>query len=115
VLLQIIVLLNQIYILHIAIVDRSRFKRRTNKRIRGGNEMAQKTKAIVIGTGVGGLSAAAYLGRLGFDVMALEQAEEPGGLLCPHRFGEYQFNWAVHYVGMCRPGQMLHRHYPNWT
>lgn len=71
--------------------------------------MAKTTKAIVIGTGVGGLAAAAYLGKRGFDVLALEQADEPGGLLRPHQFGEYQFNWAVHYVGMCRPGQMLHR------
>jgi phytoene dehydrogenase-like protein len=71
--------------------------------------MAKTTKAIVIGAGVGGLAAAAYLGKLGLDVLALEQAEEPGGLLRPHKFGDYQFNWAVHYVGMCRPGQMLHR------
>jgi all-trans-retinol 13,14-reductase len=70
--------------------------------------MTLSKTAVVIGTGVGGLTAAAYLGKLGFTVLALEQAEAPGGLLLPHQYGDYRFSWAVHYVGQCRRGQMLY-------
>jgi phytoene desaturase len=42
------------------------------------NVMGQK-KAIVIGAGFGGLSAAALLAQDGFDVLILEKNEQPGG------------------------------------
>jgi phytoene dehydrogenase-like protein len=65
-------------------------------------------RVIVVGSGAGGLSAAAYLARRGFDVRVLEQAEHLGGLLAPFERDGYQFGPGVQYLGMCRPGQMVH-------
>lgn len=66
-------------------------------------------RALVIGTGAGGLSAAAYLAREGFEVTALEQAEHPGGYLNPFSREGYRFDVGLHYVGECRPGQLTHQ------
>ncbi|MCZ7687061.1 MAG: NAD(P)/FAD-dependent oxidoreductase [Sandaracinaceae bacterium] len=65
-------------------------------------------RAIIIGTGAGGLAAAAYLARDGFDVLALDQSAHLGGYLNPFERGGFQFDPGVHYVGECRPGQTLY-------
>jgi phytoene desaturase len=39
----------------------------------------QKKKVIIIGSGIAGLSASAYLGAQGFDVTILEKNTQPGG------------------------------------
>lgn len=66
------------------------------------------TRAIIIGTGAGGLAAAAYLAKDGFDVLALDQSEHIGGYLNPFERSGFQFNPGVHYVGECQPGQTLY-------
>ncbi len=66
-------------------------------------------KIIVIGTGAGGLSAAGHLARRGHDVLALEQAEQPGGFLAPFEREGYRFGPGLQYLGMCRPGQFVHQ------
>lgn len=65
-------------------------------------------KIIVIGTGAGGLSAAGHLAKRGFDVLALEQADQPGGYLAPFEREGYHFGPGLQYLGMCRPGQFVH-------
>jgi all-trans-retinol 13,14-reductase len=55
--------------------------------------------AIVIGSGIGGLSAAAALARKGRAVLLLEQHSQLGGLTQTFRRGEYTFATGVHYVG----------------
>ncbi|HSQ64870.1 MAG TPA: NAD(P)/FAD-dependent oxidoreductase [Polyangiaceae bacterium] len=67
------------------------------------------THAIVIGTGAGGLAAAGYLAKNGFDVLALEQAEQIGGYLSPFVREGYKFDLGVHYLGQGRPGQPLYQ------
>src|SRR5689334_21590648 len=47
--------------------------------------MASARRAIVIGAGAAGLSAAAYLAKDGYDVLALEKAPRLGGV--PRRRG----------------------------
>jgi all-trans-retinol 13,14-reductase len=70
--------------------------------------MSTSRRAIVIGTGTGGLTAAALLARDGFDVLALEAADEVGGYLAPIRNDGFVFDQGLHYVGACRPGQLVH-------
>ena len=65
-------------------------------------------RAVVIGTGAGGLSAAAFLGRAGFHVTALEQGSHVGGSLAPFEREGFTFDVGINYVGGCRPGQLMY-------
>lgn len=47
-------------------------------------------RALVVGAGVGGLSAAALLARQGWSVQVLEAAAQPGGKLSPLQHGGHQ-------------------------
>lgn len=61
--------------------------------------------AIVIGSGLGGLSTAACLAASGKKVLILEQHEILGG--CSQVFrrnDKWEFDCGVHYVGGCVPG-----------
>ena len=71
--------------------------------------MTRGRKAIVVGTGAGGLSAAAHLAKDGFEVIALEQGDRIGGFLAPFSLDGYTFDPGVHYVGQARRGQQLDR------
>jgi len=71
--------------------------------------MTTASKAIVVGTGAGGLTAAAYLAKDGFDVVALDQADRIGGFLAPFTVDGYSFDPGVHYIGGARRGQLLDR------
>jgi phytoene desaturase len=51
---------------------------------------------VVIGAGIGGLSAAALLAKEGKSVVVLEQADAPGGYLHAFRRGPYTWDPAVH-------------------
>ena len=61
--------------------------------------------AIVIGSGMGGLSAAAALSRTGKKVLVLEQYRTIGGLT--HSFSRNGFNWdaGIHYLSGVAPGE----------
>ncbi|WP_375772528.1 NAD(P)/FAD-dependent oxidoreductase [Archangium gephyra] len=69
--------------------------------------MEATRKAVVIGTGAGGLAAAGFLARSGFDVTAVEQAPHLGGSLAPFERQGFTFDVGIHYVGQCRPGQLM--------
>lgn len=69
--------------------------------------MTTQRKAIVVGTGAGGLSAAAHLAKRGFEVIALDQADRVGGFLAPFTADGYTFDPGVHYVGHARRGQLF--------
>jgi all-trans-retinol 13,14-reductase len=66
-------------------------------------------KAIVIGSGAGGLMAAAYLSKYGFEVTALEQALHLGGYLNSFSLKSYHFDPGIHYMGECHEGRMVHQ------
>lgn len=55
--------------------------------------------AIIIGSGIGGLSTGVLLARSGWKVLVLEQHDQAGG--CCHTFVErgYEFDVGIHYVG----------------
>lgn len=69
--------------------------------------MAIPRKAVVVGTGAGGLAAAAHLAKRGFEVIALDQADRIGGFLAPFTLEGYTFDPGLHYVGQARRGQAL--------
>ena len=55
--------------------------------------------AIVIGSGIGGLTVAAILSRTGKRVLVLEKHDQAGGC-CHTFFGKgYEFDIGIHYVG----------------
>jgi all-trans-retinol 13,14-reductase len=59
--------------------------------------------AIVIGSGIGGLAAAAALARKGRRVLVLEQHTVAGGLTQTFRRGDWHFAPGVHYIGGVAP------------
>jgi len=56
-------------------------------------------ECIVIGSGAGGLAAAATLSRGGAEVLVLEAMTDFGGYLNPFRRKAYSFNTGMHYLG----------------
>ncbi|AXQ31077.1 FAD-dependent oxidoreductase [Solimonas sp. K1W22B-7] len=73
--------------------------------IPGGLGGSRRYDAIVVGSGLGGLSTAACLSAVGKSVLLLEQHEILGG--CSQTFrrkGKWEFDCGVHYVGGCEPG-----------
>ncbi len=64
--------------------------------------------AIVIGSGIGGLSAAALLSRYaGKRVLVLERHYTPGGFTHTFRRPGYEWDVGVHYVGQVAPGDPI--------
>jgi all-trans-retinol 13,14-reductase len=64
--------------------------------------------AVVVGAGLGGLTAAAYLAAAGRRVLVLEQFSVAGGN--SHVFRRrrsYEFDVGVHYLGDCAPGGVI--------
>ncbi len=62
---------------------------------------------IVLGAGLGGLSAAACLSRQGYRVLVLEQHDIPGGCCHTFDYGNYRFCADVHYISQCGSGQTI--------
>ncbi len=71
--------------------------------------MSKDRHIVIIGSGAGGLAAAAYLAQDGFRVTVLEQAAQLGGYLNAFKRKGYSFDPGVHYLGELRPGQSLHK------
>ncbi|MGD2132335.1 MAG: NAD(P)-binding protein, partial [Maricaulaceae bacterium] len=74
-----------------------------------GSEAARKSEwdVIVIGSGMGGMSAASALSRLGHKVLLLEQYDALGGLT--HSFSRNGFRWdvGIHYLSWLAPGEWM--------
>lgn len=65
----------------------------------------ERWDAIVIGSGLGGLTAAAYLQTNGMRTIVLEQYDVAGG--SSHVFRrkrEWEFDVGLHHIGDCQPG-----------
>jgi prolycopene isomerase len=69
--------------------------------------------AIVVGSGIGGLTSAALLARAGRRVLVVERHDRAGGYAHAFRRRGYRFDSAVHLVSGCEPvpfeeGGLLH-------
>ncbi len=69
-----------------------------------GRHAHEKWDAIVIGSGPGGLTTAAYLCAAGKQVLVLEQHDIAGGNCQVFRRKEFEFDVGLHYLGDCNPG-----------
>ncbi len=63
----------------------------------------------VIGSGVGGLTAAALLAQAGMSVCVLERESRPGGYLAGFHRKQFTFDSAIHWLNQCGPGGMVHK------
>ena len=55
--------------------------------------------AVIIGSGMGGLTTAALLSRLGKKVLVLEQHYTIGGFTHSYERQGYEWDVGVHYIG----------------
>ena len=67
---------------------------------RADTKAANEFDAIIIGSGLGGLSCAAAFARQGFKVLVLEQHDKPGGYATSFkRPGGFEFDVSLHSTG----------------
>ena len=69
----------------------------------------QNKKALIIGSGIGGLSMAIILSKLGYDVTVIEKNRQPGGMLRSYVRRGIHCNVGLHYLGALDKGQVLRR------
>jgi all-trans-retinol 13,14-reductase len=63
------------------------------------NRLAETYDAVVIGSGMGGLTTAALLSELGWRVCVLEQHYTAGGYTHSYERNGYEWDVGVHYIG----------------
>lgn len=66
-----------------------------------GHHLSRTVDTAIVGGGLAGLTAAAYLARAGRDVVVLEKARRPGGRAVTREQEQFHFNLGAHalYVG----------------
>jgi all-trans-retinol 13,14-reductase len=69
----------------------------------------QNGKTLIIGSGIGGLSMAIILSKLGFAVTVIEKNRQPGGMLRSYVRRGIHCNVGLHYLGALDKGQVLRR------
>ncbi len=70
--------------------------------------MAEQHDAIVIGSGIGGLTAAAFLAKGGLRPLVVEKHFLPGGNAMTFRRKKmFDFDVGFHYIGNCGPGEFF--------
>lgn len=69
-------------------------------------ELKSYYDVTVIGAGVGGLTAAALLGKAGLSVCVLEKEPHPGGYLAGFRRKDFRFDTAIHWLNQMNEGGM---------
>ncbi|MCJ7653322.1 MAG: FAD-dependent oxidoreductase [Actinobacteria bacterium] len=63
--------------------------------------LKDRYEVIIVGTGIGGLTAGAVLAKEGIDVLLIEQAHQPGGCCTSFSVGGFTFDAAVSSVKGC--------------
>ncbi len=65
--------------------------------------------AVVIGSGIGGLTAAALLSKAGLRVSVFEAQGRPGGYLSGFERKGFVFDTAIQWLNQCHPGGFVRR------
>src|SRR5882672_4366044 len=82
---------------------------RIGRRYRKGRA-AEHYDVIVVGSGIGGLTNAALLSKLGQKVCVLEQHYTAGGFTHSYERNGYEWDVGVHYIGeVGKPTSQLRR------
>jgi len=68
-----------------------------------------KTKVIIIGGGIAGLSAGVYAQKCGFDTTILESHNIPGGICTSWKRKDYVFEGGMHWLAGSSPQQPMNR------
>lgn len=75
-----------------------------------GDTGSTDVDVVVIGAGLGGLSAAAAASRAGLRVLVVEAQNGPGGYAHAFDRGPYRFDPAVHVTSLAHEGEFLHEY-----
>ncbi|WNZ25217.1 C-3',4' desaturase CrtD [Leptolyngbya sp. NK1-12] len=75
----------------------------------GGIRQAKAQRIVVIGAGIGGLTAAALLAHRGYSVLVLDQAIVPGGCASTFKRKGFTFDVGATQVAGLEPGGIHHR------
>uniref|UniRef100_A0A9J8DCD0 Retinol saturase (all-trans-retinol 13,14-reductase) like n=2 Tax=Cyprinus carpio TaxID=7962 RepID=A0A9J8DCD0_CYPCA len=70
-------------------------------------EVPKNLDIIVIGSGIGGLTAVAVLAKLGKNVLVLEQDKQAGGLCKTFTEKGFEFDCGFHYIGQLHENGFL--------
>ena len=73
------------------------------------NALRTNYDVVVIGAGMGGLTAAALLSRAGLSVCVLEMDARPGGYLAGFRRKDFRFDSAIHWLNQLGPNGIVTR------
>ena len=84
-------------------IDRSVYEGNALVTTYNGATAGGRLDAIVIGSGMGGLTAAAYLAAAGKRTLVLEAGDVLGGCTHVFRRNGFEFEVGVHYLGDCGP------------
>ncbi len=71
--------------------------------------VSKQYDAIIIGAGIGGLTAAAMLAKSGMDVCVVEMASRAGGYLAGFERNGFYFETAIHWLNQCGPKGFVRR------
>ena len=72
-------------------------------------ELKPAYDVVIIGSGIGGLTAGALLSKAGFSVCVLEKEPHPGGYLAGFRRKDFRFDTAVHWLNQYNENGMVCR------
>jgi len=72
-------------------------------------ELKQSYDVVVIGSGIGGLTAGALLSKAGLSVCVLEKEPHPGGYLAGFRRKDFRFDTAIHWLNQYKKNGMVYR------